>query len=75
MSIESETTLLASVPDGLFIGGVWGASSSGRTIDVQDPATGAVLKSIADATPPRRRRARSRRGGRRGRGVGFDRPE
>jgi succinate-semialdehyde dehydrogenase/glutarate-semialdehyde dehydrogenase len=47
----AEAALLASVPDGLFIGGSWGASSSGATFDVRDPATGAVIKSIADATP------------------------
>jgi succinate-semialdehyde dehydrogenase/glutarate-semialdehyde dehydrogenase len=47
----AEAALLASVPDGPFIGGSWGASSSGATFDVRDPATGAVIKSIADATP------------------------
>ncbi|MCS5716714.1 NAD-dependent succinate-semialdehyde dehydrogenase [Herbiconiux sp. CPCC 205763] len=51
MTAASEADLLASVPDRLFIGGKWVASSSGKTIDVHDPATGAVLKSIADATP------------------------
>jgi succinate-semialdehyde dehydrogenase/glutarate-semialdehyde dehydrogenase len=51
MSAASEADVLASVPDRLFIGGKWIASSSGKTIDVYDPATGAVLKSIADATP------------------------
>src|SRR5690606_2366559 len=30
--------------------GTWEASSSGQTIDVQDPATGEVIKQIADAT-------------------------
>jgi succinate-semialdehyde dehydrogenase/glutarate-semialdehyde dehydrogenase len=45
-----ETALLAKVPDSLFIGGEWVASSSGRTIDVHDPSTGAVIKSIADAS-------------------------
>ncbi|WP_382307630.1 NAD-dependent succinate-semialdehyde dehydrogenase [Herbiconiux sp. UC225_62] len=51
MSAASEADVLASVPDRLFIGGKWIASSSGKTIDVYDPATGSVLKSIADATP------------------------
>ncbi|TAJ50197.1 MAG: NAD-dependent succinate-semialdehyde dehydrogenase [Herbiconiux sp.] len=51
MSAASETDLLASVPDGLFIGGSWGPSSSGKTLDVIDPATGLVIKTIADATP------------------------
>jgi len=38
------------VPDTLFIGGEWVASTSGRSIEVQDPATGAVIKTIADAS-------------------------
>ncbi len=45
-----ETALLNSVPDRLFIGGAWVDSSSGRSIDVIDPATGAVIKTIADAS-------------------------
>src|SRR5690554_1766167 len=47
----TETELLASVPDQLFIGGQWRASASGKTLDVQDPSTGKVIKQIADATP------------------------
>lgn len=47
----SEAELLARVPDGLFIAGEFGPSSSGRTFPVTDPATGAVLREIADATP------------------------
>jgi len=46
-----ETDLLAKVPDRLFIGGAWVASTSGRSIDVHDPSTGLVIKSIADASP------------------------
>ncbi|TAL45976.1 MAG: NAD-dependent succinate-semialdehyde dehydrogenase [Salinibacterium sp.] len=45
----SEAELLAAVPNQLFIGGRWVESSSGRRLDVHDPATGAVIKSIADA--------------------------
>lgn len=48
---ERETALLASIPSGLFIGGEWTDASDSRTFDVQDPATGAVIKTIADATP------------------------
>jgi len=44
-----EAALLASVPTRLFINGEWVAASAGRTLDVIDPATGAVLASIADA--------------------------
>nr|WP_184750379.1 NAD-dependent succinate-semialdehyde dehydrogenase [Microbacterium thalassium] len=46
-----EDELLASVPDGLFIGGEWLAAEGGRTLVVRDPATGDVVKEIADATP------------------------
>ncbi|WP_200948728.1 NAD-dependent succinate-semialdehyde dehydrogenase [Microbacterium sp. Root61] len=46
-----ETELLASVPDGLFIGGEWVAASGDRTLKVYDPATGDVIKTIADASP------------------------
>ncbi|QEE62120.1 NAD-dependent succinate-semialdehyde dehydrogenase [Salinibacterium sp. dk2585] len=45
-----ESTLLESVPDGLFIAGEWRAASGGATLDVRDPATGEVIKRIADAT-------------------------
>jgi succinate-semialdehyde dehydrogenase / glutarate-semialdehyde dehydrogenase len=46
----SEADLLAKVPSQLFIGGEWIASTSGRAIEVHDPATDAVLKTIADAS-------------------------
>lgn len=46
----SEKELLAKVPDRLFIGGEWVEGTSGRHIDVHDPATGAVIKTIADAS-------------------------
>ena len=46
----SETDLLAKVPSQLFIAGTWVDSSSGRAIEVRDPATGAVIKTIADAS-------------------------
>jgi len=45
-----ESELLARVPDGLFIGGVWEAGTR-EQIQVQDPATGRVIKRIANATP------------------------
>jgi succinate-semialdehyde dehydrogenase/glutarate-semialdehyde dehydrogenase len=34
----------------LFIDGKWGPGSDGRTIDVEDPSTGEILASVADAT-------------------------
>ncbi|MCW4385145.1 NAD-dependent succinate-semialdehyde dehydrogenase [Salinibacterium sp. SYSU T00001] len=50
MTVASESALLASVPDGLFIGGEWRPASGGATLDVRDPSTGEVIKSIADGT-------------------------
>ncbi|MBD8023574.1 NAD-dependent succinate-semialdehyde dehydrogenase [Microbacterium gallinarum] len=51
MTDNRETELLASVPDGLFIGGEWRAAEGGKTLRVYDPATGDVVKVIADASP------------------------
>ncbi|WP_285114113.1 NAD-dependent succinate-semialdehyde dehydrogenase [Leifsonia sp. fls2-241-R2A-40a] len=45
-----ESELLARVPDGLFIGGRWEAGTR-EQIQVQDPATGRVIKRIANASP------------------------
>ena len=50
-SPERRQKVLESVPTQLFIGGQWRASSSGRTIPVEDPATGEVIAEIADGTP------------------------
>ncbi|GAB3632550.1 NAD-dependent succinate-semialdehyde dehydrogenase [Microbacterium shaanxiense] len=47
----NEKALLDRVPSGLFIGGQWVDAAGGRTFDVRDPATNAVIHSIADATP------------------------
>jgi len=46
----NETELLAKVPTQLFIGGRWVDSTSGRTIEVQDPSTGTTIATIADAS-------------------------
>ncbi|MEO7349213.1 MAG: NAD-dependent succinate-semialdehyde dehydrogenase [Terrimesophilobacter sp.] len=51
MSAAREAELLASVPNQLFIAGKWVDASGGGTLDVTDPATGAVIRTIADATP------------------------
>jgi succinate-semialdehyde dehydrogenase/glutarate-semialdehyde dehydrogenase len=48
---EREAALLEAIPSGLFIGGEWVDASGAGTFDVRDPATGAVIKTIADATP------------------------
>jgi len=39
------------VPTGLLINGAWRRAAAGKTFDVEDPATGKVLLSIADASP------------------------
>ena len=46
-----ENELLGKLRTGLFIGGEWRDSSDGSTIDVEDPATGKTLTSVASATP------------------------
>ncbi|MGL5929399.1 MAG: NAD-dependent succinate-semialdehyde dehydrogenase [Dermatophilaceae bacterium] len=43
--------LLDEVPRGLLIAGSWRDASGGGRFDVEDPATGEVLTSCADATP------------------------
>ncbi|MFT4108953.1 NAD-dependent succinate-semialdehyde dehydrogenase [Propionicimonas sp.] len=50
MSEIVESELLAGVPDGLFVAGEWRPSSDGGTLDVHDPATGAVIRTIASAS-------------------------
>ena len=51
MSDHRETELLAKVPDRLFIGGEWVTAEGGRTLTVADPATGGIVKEIANASP------------------------
>ena len=51
MSAATEAELLASLPQGLFINGEWVAATAGATFAVRDPATGAVLAQVADASP------------------------
>ncbi|MGH2899812.1 MAG: NAD-dependent succinate-semialdehyde dehydrogenase, partial [Solirubrobacteraceae bacterium] len=45
-----ESELLSRVPDGLYINGRWEAGTR-DPIEVSDPATGRVIKRIANATP------------------------
>ena len=45
-----EKRVLDLVPTGLYINGIWRDASDGKTFDVHDPATGKVLKTIADAS-------------------------
>ena len=51
MTDTRESELLASVPDGLFIGGGWRPATGGATLTVADPSTGTTIRTIADATP------------------------
>ncbi|EWT01930.1 succinate-semialdehyde dehydrogenase [Intrasporangium oryzae NRRL B-24470] len=46
----SESALVSSVPTGLFVAGEWRESSDRSRFDVEDPATGEVVASVADAT-------------------------
>ncbi|MBB3156833.1 succinate-semialdehyde dehydrogenase/glutarate-semialdehyde dehydrogenase [Microbacterium proteolyticum] len=50
MTDPRESELLASVPTGLLINGEWRQATGGRTVAVNDPATGDVIHEIADAT-------------------------
>ncbi|MGG7465417.1 MULTISPECIES: NAD-dependent succinate-semialdehyde dehydrogenase [unclassified Plantibacter] len=50
MTDPREAALLATVPSGLSIGGEWRDAEGGRTLDVIDPSTGEVIKTIADAS-------------------------
>jgi succinate-semialdehyde dehydrogenase/glutarate-semialdehyde dehydrogenase len=47
--IPSSVDVLRSVPTGLLIGGTWTSAASGLTLDVEDPATGERIASVADA--------------------------
>ncbi|NQX37009.1 NAD-dependent succinate-semialdehyde dehydrogenase [Herbiconiux sp. VKM Ac-2851] len=49
MTAEREAELLGGIPTQLFIAGRWVDALSGATLDVDDPATGRVIASIADA--------------------------
>ncbi|HEY0775564.1 MAG TPA: aldehyde dehydrogenase family protein, partial [Nocardioidaceae bacterium] len=48
---ENEKQLIESLRTGLYVDGTWRDSSSGKTFEVEDPATGQVLTTVANATP------------------------
>ena len=48
--MRAEADLLASVPTKLFIGGDWVDAEGGKTLTVSDPATGAHLATVANAS-------------------------
>jgi succinate-semialdehyde dehydrogenase/glutarate-semialdehyde dehydrogenase len=47
---QDERAVLAAVPKQLFIGGTWRDGRDGGTVAVEDPATGATIAEVADAT-------------------------
>src|SRR5579872_565949 len=47
--IDSEGAVLERVPKQLYIGGRWRPASGGRTLAVEDPATGEQIAHVADA--------------------------
>ncbi|MFD2795792.1 NAD-dependent succinate-semialdehyde dehydrogenase [Promicromonospora vindobonensis] len=49
MTDTRESDLLATIPDGLLIGGRWRPAAAGGTLTVADPSTGATIRTIADA--------------------------
>ncbi|GAA4544103.1 NAD-dependent succinate-semialdehyde dehydrogenase [Amycolatopsis samaneae] len=51
MSAITESGVVDAVAKELFIGGKWVAATGGKTFAVQDPATGAELCQVADASP------------------------
>lgn len=46
-----EAEVLAKTPTRLLIGGTWRDAADGGTLPVDDPATGATIAHVADATP------------------------
>ena len=51
MSREQEQEVVNACPTELFIGGKWQAAAGGKTLAVEDPATGTTLCEVADASP------------------------
>lgn len=47
----TEQEIPAGTPTGLFIDGAWVEAGSGARFDVQNPATGQALTTVADAAP------------------------
>jgi succinate-semialdehyde dehydrogenase / glutarate-semialdehyde dehydrogenase len=50
VTATQEQEVLAAVPKQLFIGGTWRDAKDGGTLTVDDPATGAVIATVPDAT-------------------------
>jgi succinate-semialdehyde dehydrogenase/glutarate-semialdehyde dehydrogenase len=43
--------VVAALPEGLLLNGVWVPASGGATLPVENPATGETLAHVADGTP------------------------
>ncbi len=50
-STADETRVLSSVRTDLYLGGEWTPPRSGRTVAVEDPATGETIAEVADGSP------------------------
>ena len=48
---DREKALLGQIPTQLFIGGEWRDAATGKTFEVRDPSTNAVIAHVADASP------------------------
>ena len=48
--LGNRTSLETNVPTDCLIGGAWRPASDGGSFDVEDPATGDVIASVASAT-------------------------
>ncbi|TDD49752.1 NAD-dependent succinate-semialdehyde dehydrogenase [Kribbella antibiotica] len=51
MDQQQEQAVVDACPTELFIGGKWRAGEGGKTLAVEDPATGTTLCQVADASP------------------------
>jgi succinate-semialdehyde dehydrogenase/glutarate-semialdehyde dehydrogenase len=51
VTAQDEKRVLDSAPHQLFIGGEWRDSSSGATLEIEDPSTEQSLCTVADGTP------------------------
>jgi len=51
VTAADEKRVLDAAPHQLFIGGEWRDSSSGKTLDIEDPSTEEALCAVADGTP------------------------
>ena len=51
VTAADEKRVLDAAPHQLFIGGEWRDSSSGQTLDIEDPSTEEALCAVADGTP------------------------